>query len=379
RRIVHAHDLTGRAVEQVLIKRLNHNPNIWCLENQFVVDLMINKKNNQVSGVIVYDKKNNTLNTLFAHVVVLATGGCGQVYQYTTNPAVATGDGLVIAQRAGAKLKHMEFIQFHPTVLNLPNRPHFLLSESLRGEGAVLRNARKQRFMPKYDKRKDLAPRDIVSRAIVQELKKGVVYLDITSKAASYLQKRFPHIYQQLKRYGLRLDRDLIPIAPAAHYSCGGIITNLHGQTSIKNLYAVGEVACTGVQGANRLASNSLLECLVFAEQVSKHIKNKKFSSFPSIGERGREIEVVKGFSGLGGLRHQIQTIMWETAGIIRNQPNMKRGLTEINKIIVQLLNYKKLGFNITVQETLNIAEVSRIILTQALSRKTSVGAHYVE
>ncbi|MBT4055835.1 L-aspartate oxidase, partial [Candidatus Peregrinibacteria bacterium] len=262
RRIAYVGDYTGQEIENILIKRVREHPNIEIVENAFALDLL--KKRKTIYGASF--TKNNNIDYIFADAVILATGGIGQLYQHTTNPKITTGDGIAMAIRAGATTKDLEFTQFHPTALNKRRTPLFLLSETLRGEGAKLKNTTGARFMHKHSpKLKELASRDIVARAIYSESKDGPVTLDISHKSRDFLKKRFPKIYAELRKYKLDLAKDLIPVIPAAHYTCGGIKTNLKGRTNLNRLFAFGEAACTGVHGANRLASNSLLEALVFS------------------------------------------------------------------------------------------------------------------
>lgn len=387
RRIVHVRDLTGRAVELTLLRRLRKFSNITYFEHHLGLDLAPlppkgGRIKSRASGITLLNHKTNQVKTIYAPVVVLATGGCGQVYQYTTNPGVATGDGMAMAARAGVKLVDMEFIQFHPTVLNVPHRPHFLLSESLRGEGAILRNSKRQRFMKRYDKRAELAPRDIVSRSIVTELQYGPVYLDMTHKSKAYLQERFPYLYTHLQKFDLYLDRDLIPVAPAAHYLCGGIKTDLVGRTNLPGLYAIGEVARTGVQGANRLASNSLLECLVFAQRAStmilrQSIKKRHFSTTiqPLISRRRVNVTRLK---RVQVLRKKIRKIMWQQAGIIRSRHGLTLALTELYSIQQELIQLQRHSTNLYLEETVNMSQVAIAIVQAALARPISIGSHYL-
>jgi len=269
-RISYVGDFTGQEIESILVKRVRQHPNIDIFENTFAVDLVVENKKVYGAKIILRNKR---VDYIFADAIIIATGGVGQVYKHTTNPAIATGDGIAIAQRAGAVIKDMEFIQFHPTSFAKSASPKFLLSEALRGEGAVLTNSNEEKFV------NELSPRDIVARAIYKESEKGSVYLQFKTHSANEkekIKKRFPKIYNQLKKYGLDLSKDKIPVVPAAHYLCGGIKTDLHGRTNIKNLYAFGETTCTGVHGANRLASNSLLEAVVFSNQVIKDVKPQK-------------------------------------------------------------------------------------------------------
>jgi L-aspartate oxidase len=371
-RIVHATDFTGREIEKILIAHILKNKKITVRENTTAVDLII--KDKQCYGIQVL--KNNRLINLFSRAVVLATGGVGQLYQWTTNPTVATGDGIAIAYRAGAKLTDMEFIQFHPTALAENNSPLLLLSEALRGEGAILLNSNHERFMPNYHLQKELAPRDVIARAIFQEQKNGQVFLDLTHIKKTFILKRFPNIFKALKKRGFDITKQLIPVTPAAHFLCGGIATDLYGKTSIKNLFAFGETAATGVHGANRLASNSLLEGMVFPNQIRscvdelpknpRVIKMKSNNPFPNPQSLFPE-----------EVKTEIRSIMWQHVGMIRT----RKGLAIARKKLKNLQEeIKKInGVNAQCLETKNMITVALLIIKAAQQRNKSLGTHFIK
>lgn len=385
-RIVHVKDMTGAAIEETLIKNIRADRKITILENTFALDLIVEKK--ECKGVFIYKKRKKSqkistkkINKILTNSIILATGGTGQIFSHTTNPVESTGDGIAIAARAGAKIQDMEFIQFHPTALAyIKNGRHFLLSEALRGEGAVLLNKYKKRFV------RELLPRDIVTRKIYEERKKGPAYLTFQGKKESDIKKRFPGIYEHLKKnYGLNLAKDLIPVTPVAHYLCGGIAVDLKSRTSIKNLFAVGECAYTGLHGANRLASNSLLEAAVFAMEIEKHLpkikkmdkkSQKKMTQIMNqkIKKIIEKIETLKMKNGLPDkkLSKKIQQIMWEKVGIIRTKKGLNGAFQELQKI------RKNTEKNIS-PETKNLLETSLLICKQTIKRKKSLGCHWIE
>jgi len=392
KRILHVADMTGDEIEKTLLKRISEKPTIRLLENFTAIDLITE---HQVLGNLqyafnicfgVYALNNNSgeVEAFRAAYTLLAGGGASRVYLHTTNPEISTGDGIAIAYRAGAKIANMEFIQFHPTALYDPDHEPFLISEALRGFGGVLRNRDGKRFMENYDKNLELAPRDIVARAIDNEMKKSgdkCVYLDMTHLPVYEIKKRFPNIYKHCKN-SLEIDisKDLIPVVPAAHYICGGIMTNLNGQTSMHRLLASGENAHTGVHGANRLASNSLLEAVVFSHRAAQKAIQKKPYCFeviiPDWDDSG-----VENTEEWGLIRHnrlEIQTIMWDYVGIIRSKNHLQRAIRRINLLFDEIEDYyKRTHVAMDLLELRNLTTIAYLITRSALSREESRGLHY--
>jgi L-aspartate oxidase len=374
-RVLHSGDSTGREIEQAMTESARENRNIEVFENCYAIDLLLN--NAECIGARILDIKKREIVDIFARATVLATGGVGYIYQNTTNPEIATGDGIAIALRAGAKIEDMEFVQFHPTTLNKPGAPHFLVSEALRGEGAILVNSAGKRFMLDYDRMGELAPRDIISRTIFNKLKTGPVYLDIRHKGENFILDRFPMIHKECLKYDIDITTDLIPVSPAAHYICGGIKTNEYGETTVANLLAFGECACTGVHGANRLASNSLLESVVFsslgAEKAKNYLKNEIEASPQQKEIMFSNIETQE----LNYLKTELRKSMWDYVGIIRDEEQMGLMLRKLEHLNTRLAAISGNGVNTHFLELKNMINVANLITTAAHTRKESRGTHY--
>lgn len=376
RRILHASgDATGAEIQRVLNKQALNEKNIEVLEQHFVIDLLV--RDNVCYGVLAFDYKKHELKVFQSRAVVLATGGLGQLYAHSTNPEVATGDGVAMAYRAGAEVMDMEFLQFHPTVLNLPGAPRFLISEAVRGEGAYLRNRQGKRFMPCYHELAELAPRDIVVRAILEEMQKdpeGGVFLDLCHLDTERVLHRFPNINRTCLGYGLDITCHMIPVAPAAHYMMGGVKTNYFGETNIERLYACGEVACQGVHGANRLASNSLLDGLVFGGRIAESTAGLWREKMPQWPDFASELSCSDDVVDYQVTREKLQKLMSRYVGPLRDRQGLEQvllymsGFSELENVAAQNLQQAELRNRIT---------VSVLVAETALMRTESRGGHF--
>ncbi len=389
RRILHAADATGKVIQTTLTQRVKQHSRIRVFERYNAIDLICQPDTDDESekkciGAYLWNRNSEKVESIYAQKTILATGGASKVYQYTSNPDVASGDGIAMAWRAGCRVANMEFNQFHPTCLFHPEAGNFLLTEALRGEGAKLRRPDGSRFMPAFDKRAELAPRDIVARAIDFEMKRlGVdcMYLDISHKPTDFIKQHFPTIYQRTKALGIDITKQPIPVVPAAHYTCGGVIIDNHGRTDIKQLYAIGEMSYTGLHGANRLASNSLLECLVFARAAALEISDSltQSNSFPTlprwdesrVTDSDEEVVIQHNW-------HELRLFMWDYVGIVRTTKRLERALHRVELLQQEIQDYYQ-NFKVSnnLLELRNLVQVAELIIRCAMERKESRGLHY--
>lgn len=391
RRVVHAEDATGRKVESTLVSNVHNHKMISVYENCIAIELITqskldNTKPERCLGAYVLDTRNENVITFVSNAVVIATGGASKSYLYTSNPDTSTGDGIAMAWRAGCRVANMEFVQFHPTCLYHPHAKSFLISEALRGEGGKLMLPDGSSFMAKYDSREELAPRDIVARAIDHEMKAGgydCVYLDITMKSKTFLQTHFPNIYSKCLEFGINISSDPIPVVPAAHYTCGGVEIDLNGRTNLPGLYCIGESAHTGLHGANRLASNSLLECIVFADAASKHIIDHPIQSEFSAAQIPLWDESqVTDPNEMIVVSHnwdELRRFMWDYVGIVRTEKRLKRALRRVAMLAEEVQEfYSQFKVSRDLIELRNLVQVAELIVLCALSRQESRGLHFM-
>src|SRR5256884_6119066 len=390
RRVLHVRDVTGKEIENALLRELERQWHVDLLENHMAIDLITAAKigyaaEDRCLGIYILDENSGQVETIRSDRIVLATGGCGKVYLYTTNPDIATGDGVAMAWRAGVTIANMEFVQFHPTCLFNPKAKPFLISEAVRGEGGILRNNRGEDFMKRYDPRGSLAPRDIVARAIDAEVKRSgaqCVFLDITDKPVEFLRERFPNIYETCLRFGIDMTKQPIPLVQAARYQCMGILTDVNGATTLPGLFAIGEVGCTGLHGANRLASNSLLEGLVVAHRAAEEAVRCRSS------ETRRAITLPEWQSGnvqdvddLVVIYHnwdEIRRLMWDYVGIVRTDKRLQRASARLRNLQREIREfYWNFKVSVDLLELRNLATVAALIVDSALSRQESRGLHY--
>jgi L-aspartate oxidase len=388
RRVVHAADATGRAVETTLEERVRARANVELFEGHIAVDLITSRKlglpGHRCTGAYILNRQTGRVETFLARFVVLATGGASKVYLYTTNPDVSTGDGIAMAWRAGCRVANMEFMQFHPTCLYHPKAKSFLITEALRGEGARLLLPDGSRFMPSFDERAELAPRDIVARAIDHEMKRlgaECVYLDISHRPADFIHEHFPTIYGRCLTYGIDITREPVPVVPAAHYTCGGILVDRNARTDVPGIYAIGETAYTGLHGANRMASNSLLECLVFSELAARDMEGL-IAQQPApphapvwdesrVTEPDEEVVVSHNWD-------ELRRFMWDYVGIVRTNKRLRRAKRRVDLLQQEIIEYySNTRVSNDLLELRNLVEVADLIIQSALRRRESRGLHH--
>ncbi|WP_421355769.1 L-aspartate oxidase [Pseudocitrobacter faecalis] len=389
RRILHAADATGKEVENTLVSKALNHPNIRVIERCNAVDLIMSDKiglpgTRRVVGAWIWNRNKESVETCAAKSVVLATGGASKVYQYTTNPDISSGDGIAMAWRAGCRVANLEFNQFHPTALFHPQARNFLLTEALRGEGAILKRPDGSRFMPDFDERGELAPRDVVARAIDHEMKRlgaDCMYLDISHKPEEFVRHHFPMIYEKLLGLGIDLTKEPVPVVPAAHYTCGGVMVDDNGRSDVDGLYAIGEVSYTGLHGANRMASNSLLECLVYgwsaAEDINKRIAStRQVATLPAwdesrVDDSDERVVIQHNW-------HELRLLMWDYVGIVRTTKRLERALRRITMLQQELDEYySRFRVSNNLLELRNLVQVAELIVRCAMMRKESRGLHY--
>nr|VFK32700.1 MAG: L-aspartate oxidase [Candidatus Kentron sp. MB]VFK35562.1 MAG: L-aspartate oxidase [Candidatus Kentron sp. MB]VFK77359.1 MAG: L-aspartate oxidase [Candidatus Kentron sp. MB] len=388
RRVIHVADATGRAIQNTLAERVRLHPNITLFESHLALDLITGGKlgldPNRCYGAYVFDRKKRHVQAFGARAIVLATGGAGKAYLYTSNPDVATGDGIAMAWRAGCRVANMEFIQFHPTCLYHPQATSFLITESMRGEGGKLLLPGGEPFMARFDPRAELAPRDIVARAIDHEMKRvgaDCVYLDMTARSPEFIREHFPTVHDRCQELGYDMTKTPIPVVPAAHYTCGGVVVERSGHTDLAGLYAIGEVASTGLHGANRMASNSLLECLVFAKSAANHIQKSIATPAAPVPLQEWDESRVTDSDEEVVVSHnwdELRRFMWDYVGIVRSTKRLERAKRRIDLLQSEIAEYYG-NFRVTgdLIELRNLVACADLIIRSALARKESRGLHY--